>query len=294
MQTLPPSTSESSSRARAAKHPEKRSDERPRSGLFRDGSRRPPHCRAPVLLILLASAALVAVHPAAAQSPSASTESSSAIPAPTIPPPQPTALPAPDPQAVSELDTALAKIAGTDEAARKSAISDLADGDATLVPAIAAKLANLRKTADRDGMSKILASARKKGRSSAEDDDPGPSRKRDKDKSDDKEPQEQQAASACNHDLSDTSGSDWLAAVLASSERDKPGYKDPRRRARHRARQRLHLHHGLGARTHQRLHLLRRSVPARCPTPARTHGGARTTRLDRGQVPRLAHGPLVG
>jgi len=185
-----------------------------------DGS---AHRRGRLLLALLASA-LLAAYPAAAQSPSASTEPSAAIPTPTIPPPQPTAMPAPDPQAVTELDAALAKIAGTDEAARKSAISDLADADATLIPAIAAKLATLRKTADRDGMARLLASSRKKGRASAEDDDPGPSRKRDS-KSEDKEPQEQ-AASACNHDLSDASGSDWLAAVLSSSERDKPGYKD--------------------------------------------------------------------
>ncbi len=178
------------------------------------------------LIPLLTAACLAAGSHALAQAPGASAEPSAAVPTPTIPAPQPTALPAPDAQSVSELDAALAKLAGADDAARKSALAELADADPSSIPAIAARLASLRKTADRDGMGKLLERARKKSRTASDDEDPGPVRKRDKDQASDDKEAASQPASACNHDLSDGSPSDWLSAVLSAAERDKPGYKD--------------------------------------------------------------------
>ncbi|MBI5537881.1 MAG: hypothetical protein HY898_34465 [Deltaproteobacteria bacterium] len=188
-------------------------------------------------LVLIVAFLASASQPASGQSPSASppAETSAAIPAPTIPAPQPTTLPAPEPTAVSELDEHLAKLSGPDEAARRNAMADLADSDATILPAIAAKLVALRKTADRDGMAKLLEKSRKKGKASEPDDEPPADKNPDAGKRHHKEKPASEptdkapnasTTSACDHKLIDPSGNDALGAVLALSERDKPGYKD--------------------------------------------------------------------
>jgi hypothetical protein len=135
----------------------------------------------------------------------------------------------------TELDDHLSKIAGPDDTARRSAMSDLADSDATTLPAIAAKLSALRKSADRDGMGKIVDKTRKKSKGTEGDDSahtdksPDAGKRPHKDRASTDQPDQETspaAASACDHKLAEVSGSDLLSAVLASSERDKPGYKD--------------------------------------------------------------------
>jgi tetratricopeptide (TPR) repeat protein len=135
----------------------------------------------------------------------------------------PTALPAPEQASLAELDEQLTRLSGQTDSARREVMSDLADADATLLPALSAKLAALRKSADREGMGKLLEKARKKLKSAPGDEeaaDKAPD-KRKTDSDDAAKP-----ASACDHNLTDPSGNDWLAAVLALGDTDKPGYKD--------------------------------------------------------------------
>jgi tetratricopeptide (TPR) repeat protein len=188
-----------------------------------------------LVLALVATAALA--HPALGQAPSASAppESSVAIPAPTIPTPQPTTLPAPEPTAVAELEDHLTKLAGRDDAAARTAMSDLADSDATALPAISAKLVAMRKTADRDGMTKLLDKSRRKAKGSDTDDEPPADKSPDAGKRHHKEKPAAESAdkdptasttSACDHKLVDPSGNDPLGVLLAAGDRDKPGFKD--------------------------------------------------------------------
>jgi hypothetical protein len=202
-------------------------------------------CHLPNLRLCIASGAIalwVCAPLAAAQSPappSSGAESvPSALPSPTIPAPQPTALSAPDPSSVRELDELLSKVVGDDESVRKEALSELGELDASVIAAIEQKLANLRKSADRDGMSKILGPVQHRRHASSDGDDARASdkggadggakdKRKSKERDEDEDKQGASVATAGDHKLIDPNGADWLAAVLtARAERDKPPFKD--------------------------------------------------------------------
>lgn len=193
---------------------------------------------------LCLAASTPAVYVLAQHPPSATSNAESlplSVPLPTIPPPQSTLLPAPEPPTVAELDELVSKLVGPHEEARKTALTELAELDATSIPAIAVKLAALRKSADRDGMSKIVASLPIKRPHAAGDkedvqrDDKGPdagTKERKKkeihaapEKADDVDNQQPTTPPGECH-LIDPSGHDLLGLTLARPERDKPGYKD--------------------------------------------------------------------
>ncbi len=168
-----------------------------------------------VALVLVAGLAPVVMADAPSDSSSASAP---AIPLPTIPRPSSTELPPADPDSTAELDKLLAQLAGMDDKERDRASEALSDQDSTMLPAIAAKLLALRKSADRDGMGKLLEAARKAGRDT-------------KDSSDDKDTKapaedEDENLAAAAHPLILDPKADWLAFVLAKPTPSQAAYRD--------------------------------------------------------------------
>ena len=92
----------------------------------------------------------------------------------------PTTLPPPDPAAQTEVDAALALIASGKDEGVKAGLARLDDGGAALVPALAKKLADLRKSANRELMGVFLGEARKAGGSGGKGDDDDKPKKRKK------------------------------------------------------------------------------------------------------------------
>ena len=89
----------------------------------------------------------------------------------------PTTLPPPEASAVSEVDAALAMLANGKDDGVKAGLARLEDGGAALVPAMAKKLAELRKSANRDLMGVFVGEARKT-KSKGDDDDDKPKKKK--------------------------------------------------------------------------------------------------------------------
>ena len=91
-----------------------------------------------------------------------------------LPRPSGTELPAADPVSVAELDAWLARLTGADAAARKSALSSFEPGHAAMVPAISRRLADLKKSANRDGMASLLAKVRQGAGKEQDEERPSP------------------------------------------------------------------------------------------------------------------------
>jgi tetratricopeptide (TPR) repeat protein len=179
------------------------------------------HAQRAGVVAALVSCAWIGAHAASAPPPAPSHAVASSAPgAPTIPPAQPTTLAPSDPATVAELEALLAKLAGADEPARKAALSALADQDATMLGAIAGKLASLRKSADREGMGRLLEGSKRRGRT-ATGGDAAP-----KTAGDDEEADGIGAASDGGRSLLEAAPGDWLASVLARPEPDKGAYRD--------------------------------------------------------------------
>jgi tetratricopeptide (TPR) repeat protein len=100
--------------------------------------------------------------------PSASASASAAPaasgPLPVIPKLQPVTLPQPDPGALKELDNVLERITSADERARANASSALAEAAPSAVPAIHARVQDIRGSIDREAAPRALEDARKAGR----------------------------------------------------------------------------------------------------------------------------------
>lgn len=88
---------------------------------------------------------------------------------PPLPTPASIVLPAPEAAAVAELETWLAKLTGESASGRAEAISEIETASRTLVPAIAAKIDEVRKTGRLAGMAAVLTQARKSGGPGATD-----------------------------------------------------------------------------------------------------------------------------
>lgn len=145
----------------------------------------------------------------AAPSVDAAAASGSSTPLPPIPAAQPTALPAPEAEVVTELDALLLRLASADDKERNEGAEALAAQDATILPAIAAKLAALRKSADRAGMERILSAARKAGR----------------DRDDEEDKRKESDSAAEQHQLMEPGG-DWLRFVISKPLPNDAAYKD--------------------------------------------------------------------
>ncbi len=119
-----------------------------------------------------------------------------------------TALPAPEPAQSTELDKALAEIvAGKLEAGQ----ARLKDGGAALLPAMARRLAELRKSLARDAAAAIIEEARK-GRTKSDD------KHKKHDKRDKAEREKERQAAAYQND--------WLALVMAKPRPTEQAFKD--------------------------------------------------------------------
>jgi hypothetical protein len=138
-----------------------------------------------------------------------SSPAGSAIPLPTIPAPVPVALPPAEADAVGELSKLLTKLASAKPADREAAAAALAEQDESMLPAVAARLIDLRKSADRDGMSKLLESARKEARKDLKRGEAEESETPADDKGD-----AGKSLAAEDHALMDPNTTDWLRYVL--------------------------------------------------------------------------------
>jgi len=133
----------------------------------------------------------------------------SAIPLPTIPAPAPVALPPAEADAVGELSKLLTKLASANPKDREEAAAALAEQDESMLPAVAARLIDLRKSADRDGMSTLLESARKEARKDLKRGEAEESEAPADDRSD-----ASKSLAAEEHALMDPNTTDWLRYVL--------------------------------------------------------------------------------
>ncbi len=122
-----------------------------------------------------------------------------------------TALPPPDPELSRELEAALAKAAGADEGERQAGLTALREAGPSMLPALARKLAELRKSLDRDAAATLVTEARRRGRSA-------------------KAPAAGEGAAGRGGDgegsAAGEGGGDWLAFALAAPRPGEPAYRD--------------------------------------------------------------------
>ncbi len=154
-----------------------------------------------VPLVLQASSALAKgdkADPAASASAAASAEApapSGSASAPSgpgalaeLPRLQPITYPEPDPGAVKELDRLLERLISEDDRSRADARKAINELGPSLVPAVRARVQELRKSIDREAAPRLLEGARKVGRKSLESQGEGkkkPRKKKDKERDDD-------------------------------------------------------------------------------------------------------------
>jgi tetratricopeptide (TPR) repeat protein len=115
------------------------------------------------------------------------------------------ALPPPAPGTVPELEAALGKLATGSVAEREKARVQLQEDGAELLPAMAKRLAELRKTANRDEIGKLIEEARKRGKKS-------------------RSASKKKKGSASDDGAKDDG--DWLAFVLAGPHNADSVFKD--------------------------------------------------------------------
>jgi tetratricopeptide (TPR) repeat protein len=124
-----------------------------------------------------------------------------------LPRPLPTELPPADSASLAELDAWLGRLTGGDAAARATALSAIESASQAMVPAISKKLADLKKSADREAMSTVLLAARQGG---GKDDDQD-------------RPKAKPASSAANGKKPSW---DWLDRVMAMPRPQDQAWRD--------------------------------------------------------------------
>ncbi|PIE05835.1 MAG: hypothetical protein CSA75_02675 [Sorangium cellulosum] len=152
--------------------------------------------------------------------PAASFPAASAIPLPTIPRPVEVKLKAPEPDATKELEQLVTQLASVDPKQSEKAAVALAEQDESMLSAIAQKLIDLRKSADREGMERLLEAARKAAREDlkrTQSDDDAKSKNR---------TEGGNSLAAESHELIDPSTTDWLKYVMQDPSPAKKPYKD--------------------------------------------------------------------
>jgi hypothetical protein len=125
-----------------------------------------------------------------------------------------TALPAPEPPVTTELEQALSQLASAKAEDRAKGAERLKDGGASLLPAMAKKLQELRKGMNRD-LAAILVTEARKGRAKKDEGEENGAKKKKPKHDDDKDKQ-----------AKDDPGNDWLALVTAKPKPADPVYKD--------------------------------------------------------------------
>ncbi|MFO0658459.1 MAG: hypothetical protein U0165_01300 [Polyangiaceae bacterium] len=153
-----------------------------------------------------------------AQSPSASASAGLILHRSPLPKLAPTTLPAPDAGQVAELDAALAKMFSAKEDERKDGMTRLKEGGATLLPAMARRLSELRKSANRDVIGTLISDARKQGKKGSKG-KPEAAEKPDK-------PEKKPKNKPVEKEEKDDPSNDWLAFVTASPKPADASYKD--------------------------------------------------------------------
>ena len=179
----------------------------------------------PAVLVAVAALSWCSPHAAAEDAGPAPSAATPAIPLPTIPAPTPTTLPPVEASATQELDDLLEKLAGVNPKDKEAAAAALAEQDASMLPAIAAKLAALRKSADRDGMTRLLEAARKAARKDLKRDEEDEEEDR-KSGSADKKADAGTSMAAAEHQLIADVRGDWLEYVLQDPAPDNQAYRD--------------------------------------------------------------------
>lgn len=169
--------------------------------------RKTPPSRAACFALSASLAAFVCATPAFSQTGSATPPSAAhRSPLPKLPS---IALPAPAAASVTELEQILGKMATGSADEQEKAQTRLRESGAELLPAMAKKLSELRKTANRDEIEKLIEEARKRGKKGKK------SNKKDKADKPDK------ADKGATKD-----DGDWLSFVLAAPKSGDAVYKD--------------------------------------------------------------------
>ncbi len=178
--------------------------------------------------VLLSALALVPLHARAAGEITQPTSSAAAVPAapaalPELPKLQPIVLTEPDAAALQDLDRTLERLTTGDARAKETARTAVAEVTPSIVPAVRARVQELRAGLDRKEAQGILDDARKGGRKSLRDKD-----KAGKDKagkgSKDKAPKVAKAGKDKDKDAEDEG--DWLEFVLASPKPKNDTWRD--------------------------------------------------------------------
>jgi tetratricopeptide (TPR) repeat protein len=175
----------------------------------RTSRRRAAGVRSRLLVPLAALAALGAL--AAAPSTAAAAPAARAA----LPRLASTALPPPAPELARELDAALAKAASAKEDERQAGLTALREAGPSMLPAIARKLGELRKSLDREAAAALITEARKRGRS-AKGPQAGEGAPAGKGK----------AAGDEGEGAGREAGGDWLAFVTAAPRPGDAAYRD--------------------------------------------------------------------
>lgn len=157
--------------------------------------RRPLPCSLVLALALALPAALPLAH---------------ASPATGLPRLAPTVLPAPEPASVAELDQALKLLTSPRPGDHEAGMARLHDGGEKLLPAIARRLSELKRTIDKEQIGIYITEARK-------------GRKKDKDDEHDERPKKKKKGAPPPPPPTEDTG--WLPLVLAHPHSDQP-YRD--------------------------------------------------------------------
>lgn len=91
------------------------------------------------------------------------------LPLPALPTPASIALPSPDAASQAELDAWLKRLTDENPATRREAVREIESASRAMVPAIAAKIAEIRKSARLGGMAVVLTQARKNAQTGSTD-----------------------------------------------------------------------------------------------------------------------------
>ncbi|MRG94549.1 hypothetical protein [Polyangium spumosum] len=176
--------------------------------------------------VLVSALALVPLHAFAAgeiAAPSASAAAAPAAPAslPELPKLQPIVLQEPDPAALQELDRVLERLTTGDPRAKETARVAIAEVTPSVVPAVRARVQELRAGLDRKEAQGLLDDARKAGRKSL--------REKEKAQKGDKAGKDTKAskkASKSKADKDKDDDGDWLEFVLANPKPKNESWRD--------------------------------------------------------------------
>lgn len=183
---------------------------------------RPLLLAAPLALLAAAPDAALADAPQGSASPAANTANA---PLPELPRLQPIANPEPDPAALKELDSLLARLVSDDARRRSEARAAIGEVTASIVPAIRHRVQDIRGSIDREAAPRVLEAARKAGRKSLKGEAKADKEKpKAKDGKEHKENKETKREKKRKDD--DADDGDWLDFLLAQPRPSDRAWQD--------------------------------------------------------------------